>query len=57
MASNLSHVRHLAHQIVAQLPEDTNDALLVLEYARRLMLIPLDDYKAEAVPLKIVDKK
>lgn len=32
------HVKHLAHQIVAQLSEDEGEALLVLEIARQLVL-------------------
>lgn len=50
-----SHIRHLSYQIVAQLPEDTGEALLVLEYAKRVLLHPLDQ-GTEPVPLKLVER-
>lgn len=40
---NNSHVIHLARQIVAQLGEDTAEGLLVLEYAKKMLLQPLDE--------------
>ena len=52
---HLSHIRHLAYQIVAQLPEDTGEALLVVEYVKRVLLHPLDS-GVEPIPFKIVEK-
>lgn len=36
--NNLCRLRRLAIQIAAQLPEDNADALVVLEYARELVV-------------------
>lgn len=35
---NTAHIRHLSYQIVAQLPEDQAEAILVLDYAKHLLL-------------------
>lgn len=51
-----SHLRHLALQIAAQLPEDTPEALKVLEYARKLLLQPLDEPDPANV-FRLVDGK
>lgn len=48
------HAKHLAFQIVAQLPEEPGEALLVLEYARRLILHPLEE-EDTVVALKLVE--
>lgn len=48
-----SFIRHLAYQIVAQLPEDSADALLVLGYATRLVEHPIEQPDTTAA-LKIV---
>lgn len=50
-----NHIRHLAHQIIVQMPEETGEALLVLEYAKRLLLLPLEQTEARAA-LKLVEK-
>jgi hypothetical protein len=42
-----SHLRRLAIQIVSQLPDNTTDALAVLDHARNLVLQFLDDPKPE----------
>lgn len=52
---NAQHAKHLAFQIVAQLPESTPEALQVLDYARRLLLHPLDD-EDPVVALKVVER-
>ncbi len=52
---NLRHNKHLAFQIVAQLPEEQADALVVLEYARRLVLQELDE-PAVVSTLRLVEK-
>lgn len=44
-----SHLRHLALQIAAQLPEDTPEAIKVLEYARKLLMQPLDEVEPSNV--------
>jgi hypothetical protein len=54
-SKNTNHTRHLAFQIVAQLPEEVAEAMEVLDYARRLLLYPLDESGAP-VPLRIVKK-
>lgn len=53
---NIEHIRHLAYQIVAQLPEDPGEALLVIEYAKRVLLHPLSE-GMEPIPLKLVDRR
>lgn len=53
---NIGHIRHLAYQIVAQLPEDAGEALLVIEYAKRVLLHPLSE-GLEPVPFKVVDRR
>lgn len=55
-SANTGHIRHLAFQIVAQLPEDVADALLVLAYARR-MIEQEFDLAPVAATLKIVKKE
>lgn len=55
-AEKQCHIRHLAFQIIAQLPEDETAAVRVLDYARQVLLNPLAVPAAEIVPLKIVDK-
>ena len=53
---NHEHIRHLAYQIVAQLPEETAEAILVLEYAKRLLMLPMEQ-TLEPIPLRVVDKE
>lgn len=52
---NNKQFKHLAFQIAAQLPEEPADALRVLELARRLVTIPLEDPEP-ATALRLVDR-
>lgn len=51
-----SHIRHLAFQIVAQLPEEIGEAMLVLKYAERMLMYDVENDARPAV-LKLVEKK
>ena len=50
---NSKHLIHLAHQIIAQLPEDEAEALQTLRYAMRMLLHPPATEASECV-LRIV---
>jgi hypothetical protein len=55
-SKNTSHIRHLAFQILAQLPEETAEALEVLKYAARLVQQTADS-ATEPITLKLVDRQ
>lgn len=56
-AKNAGYIRHLAHQIVAQLPEENADAIQILEYAKRLILEPPALPEDEPAALRLVEKE
>lgn len=51
------NIKHLAFQIVAQLPEEVPDALRVLEYARRLLVEGPSEGATAVIPLKVVARQ
>lgn len=50
---NSKHLIHLAHQIIAQLPENEEEALMVLRFATYMLLHPPLVEAAEVI-LRIV---
>lgn len=50
---NSKHLIHLAHQIIAQLPEDEADAIQTLKYAMYMLLHP-PLMEAAEVTLRVV---
>ncbi len=52
---NFSSVRHLAYQILAQLPEDEREAIRILEYARQILLHPIEEQAHNPIVMKLVE--
>lgn len=52
-------IRHLAFQVIAQLPEEVREALRILDYARKvLILVEAPSVAPQApIPLKVVSRK
>lgn len=52
-----SRIRHLAYQILAQLPEEEEAALRILQYARQLLLHPVEEQEQPPVVMKLVERQ
>lgn len=55
-SAKMMHARHLAYQILSQLPEEPGEAILILECAKQLLLQPFESQTAPIATLKLVEK-